>query len=151
MEPHFEYLGHVIDVNGLHPTDDKIAALKQDPTPKNVTQLRSFLGLINYYSKFLPNLSTKLRPLYNLLLKNKRWTWTEQHDMAFKLAKEALQADFVLVHYDSAKPSEYGIGAVLLHIFDTDEEKPIACLRHSIPLSVTTPNLKEKAWLSSLV
>ena len=133
LKPRIEYLGHVIDENGLHPTDGKIAALKEAPTPKNVTQLRSFLGLINYYSKFLPNLSTKLRPLYNLLLKNKRWTWTEQHDMAFKLAKEALQADSVLVHYDSAKPlllacdaSEYGIGAVLSHILDTGEEKPIA-------------------------
>ena len=133
LKPRIEYLGHVIDENGLHPTDDKIAALKQAPTPKNVTQLHSFLGLINYYSKFLPNLSTKLRPLYNLLLKNKCWTWTEQHDMAFKLAKEALQADSILVHYDSTKPlllacdaSEYGIGAVLSHILDTGEEKPIA-------------------------
>ena len=133
LKPRIVYLGHVIDENGLHPTDDKIAALKQAPTPKNVTQLRSFLGLINYYSKFLPNLSTKLRPLYNLLLKNKRWTWTEQHDTAFKLAKEALQAVSVLAHYDSTKPlllacdaSEYGVGAVLLHILDTGEEKPIA-------------------------
>ena len=53
--------------------------------------------------------------------------------MPFKLPKEALQADTVLVHYDSTKPlllacdaSEYGIGAVLLHILDTGEEKPIA-------------------------
>ena len=53
--------------------------------------------------------------------------------MAFKLAKEALQADSVVVHYDSTKPlllacdtSEYGIGAVLSHILDTGEEKPIA-------------------------
>ena len=133
LKPRIEYLGHVIDENGLHPTDDKIAALKQAPTPKNITQLRSFLGLTNYYSKFLPNLSTKLRPLYNLLLKNKRWTWTEQHDKAFHLAKEALQADSVLAHYDSTKPlllacdaSEYGAGAVLSHILDTGEEKPIA-------------------------
>ena len=133
LKPRIEYLGHIIDESGLHPTDDKIAALKEAPTHKNVTQLRSFLGLINYYSKFLPNLSTKLRPLYNLLLKNKRWTWTEQHDTAFKLAKEALQADSVLAHYDSTKPlllacdaSEYGIGAVLSHILDTGEEKPIA-------------------------
>ena len=72
LKPRIVYLGHVIDENGLPPTDDKIAALRQAPTPKNVTQLRSFLGLINYYSKFLPNLSTKLKPLYNLLLKNKR-------------------------------------------------------------------------------
>ena len=69
LKPHIEYLGHVIDENGLHPTDDTIAALKEAPTPKNITQLRSFLGLINYYLKLFPNLSTMLKPLYNLLLK----------------------------------------------------------------------------------
>ena len=104
LKPHIEYLGHVIDENELHPTDGTIAALKEAPIPKNITQLRSFLGLINYYLKLFPNLSTMLKPLYNLLLKSKHLTRTEQHDMAFKLAKEALQADSVLVHYDSAKP-----------------------------------------------
>ena len=69
LKPRIEYLGHVIDEKGLHPTDDKIAALKDAPTPKNVTQLRSFLGIVNYYGKFLPNLSTKLSPLYSLLRK----------------------------------------------------------------------------------
>ncbi len=133
LKPRIEYLGHIIDQQGLHPTDEKIASLKEAPTPKNVTRLRSFLGIINYYSKFLPNLSTRLRPLYNLLLKNKRWIWTPEHDTAFKLTKDALQTDAVLIHYDSTKPlilacdaSEYGLGAVLSHVLDNGEEKPIA-------------------------
>jgi len=49
LKPCIEYLGHVIDEKGLYPTDDKIEALKDAPTPKNVTQLRSFLGIVNYY------------------------------------------------------------------------------------------------------
>jgi hypothetical protein len=133
LKPRVEYLGHVIDENGLHPTDEKVAALREAPTPKNVTELRSFLGMVNYYGKFLPNLATKLTPLYGLLCKNKRWAWTGQQDAAFKLAKEALQTDSVLVHYDSQKPlllacdaSEYGLGAVLSHILDDGQEKPIA-------------------------
>ena len=128
-----EYLGHVIDAEGLHPTNDKIAALKEAPTPTNVTELRSFLGIVNYYGKFLPNLATKLTPLYHLLHRKTKWVWTNEQDKAFQLAKKALQTDAVLVHYDSTKPlllacdaSEYGIGAVLSHIFADGQEKPIA-------------------------
>ena len=128
-----EYLGHIIDAEGLHPTNEKVAALKEAPTPTNVTELRSFLGIVNYYGKFLPNLATKLTPLYRLLHRNTKWAWTHEQDKAFQLAKDALQTDAVLAHYDSTKPlllacdaSEYGIGAVLSHILDDGQEKPIA-------------------------
>ena len=70
-----EYLGHIIDSQGLHPTTEKVKAIQDAPKPKNVTELRPFLGLINYYSRFLPNLLSKLTPLYNLLCKNTRWSW----------------------------------------------------------------------------
>ena len=62
-----EYLGHVIDQHGLHLTKQKVKAIRESPEPQNVSELRSFLGIINYYAKFLPNLSTKLAPLYGLL------------------------------------------------------------------------------------
>ena len=59
------YLGHVIDKNGLHLSSSKVQAIKeQAPSPTNVTELKSFLGLVNYYHKFLPNLSTSLAPLH---------------------------------------------------------------------------------------
>ena len=64
-----EYLGHRIDQDGLHPTDEKVAAINKAPEPKNVTELKSFLGLRNYYSCFLQNSSTILHPLHNLLRK----------------------------------------------------------------------------------
>ena len=122
-----------LDAEGLHPTDDKTSAIRDAPAPQNVTQLRSFLGILNYYSKFLPNLATTLQPLYQLLAKGKRWEWTRRQEEAFKTAKQALQSDAVLVHYDSSKPlvlacdaSEYGVGAVLSHILDNGQEKPVA-------------------------
>ena len=65
--PKVEYLGHMIDGNGIHPTKGKVKAIQEAPQPRNVTELRSFLRIINYYGKFLPNLSTKLAPLYQLL------------------------------------------------------------------------------------
>ena len=67
MLPSVEYLGHIISAEGLQPTTDKIHAIMEAPVPTDVTQLRSFLGLLNYYSKFLPQSSTLLAPLYQLL------------------------------------------------------------------------------------
>ena len=67
LKPHLEHLGHIIDAQGRHPTEEKTRAIREAPRPTNVTELRSFLGIVNYYSKFLPNLSTHLSPLYTLL------------------------------------------------------------------------------------
>ena len=61
--PAVEYLGHKISAQGLQPTDFKVQAIKNAPAPTNVSQLKSFLGLVNYYCKFLPNLSNTLAPL----------------------------------------------------------------------------------------
>ena len=75
MQPSVEYLGHRISSDGLHPTPDKIRTISEAPAPTNVPQLRAFLGMVNYYAKFLPQLSSVLAPLYRLLQKNARWSW----------------------------------------------------------------------------
>ena len=61
------YLGYKIDAEGLHPVAEKVQAVTEAPRPTNVQELKSFLGLLIYYSRFLPNLSTVLKPLHNLL------------------------------------------------------------------------------------
>ena len=139
LQPRIEYLGHVIDAEGLHPTEDKIIAIREAPKPKSITELRSFLGIINYYSKFLPHLSTKLSPLYSLLCKQARWSWGPEQDSAFQAAKQALQEDSLLVHFDSSKDivlacdaSQYGLGAVLSHILENGEERPIAYVSRTL-------------------
>ena len=58
-----EYLGYVIDEKGLHPTEEKQQAIKLAPRPTSATELRAFLGIINYNGKFLPNLSSQLAPM----------------------------------------------------------------------------------------
>ena len=70
MKERIEYLGHIIDSEGVRPTEEKVRAVREAPIPNNISQLRSFLGIINYYHKFLPSLSSKLTPLYSLLTKN---------------------------------------------------------------------------------
>lgn len=67
------YLGHKIDGEGLHPTENKLAAVRDSPRPNDVTALKSFLGLIMFYSRFMPHHSTILAPLDNLLKKDTPW------------------------------------------------------------------------------
>ena len=64
--------------------EEKVNATNEAPTPKNISELRALLGIINYYGKFLPNLSTQLAPLHELLQKNSSWIWTDRQDKAFQ-------------------------------------------------------------------
>ena len=70
-------VGHPIAAEGLHATPEKLEAVVKAPEPTNVQELHSFLDLMNYYGKFLPNLSTILHPLNNLLQQGKTWKWSE--------------------------------------------------------------------------
>ena len=70
MKPQVVFLGHVSDDKGIHPVPSKVKAIQDAPQPKNVTELKSYLGLLTYYGKFMPSLSTHLAPLYHLLKSN---------------------------------------------------------------------------------
>ena len=70
-----EYLGHKISAKGLQPSTEKVQAIMEAPQPTNVKQLKSILSTLNYYGKFLPNLSTCLAILYGLLKQKSCWTW----------------------------------------------------------------------------
>ena len=118
-----DYLGHHIDAQGIHTYPSKVEAITKAPAPNNVTQLRSFLGMVNYYGKFLHNLSSQLHPLHALLKHGTKWHWSEECDRIFKQVKTKLSKTPVLMHYDPKLPirlagdaSNYGIGAVLSHV-----------------------------------
>ena len=132
MAPSVIYLGHRIDAEGLHPVTDKVKAVHEAPRPSNVSELKSYLGLLSYYSKFLPNLSTTLAPLNSLLQSAACWHWGTKQEEAFRTSKQLLTSSNVLVHFDPTKElvlscdaSPYGIGAVLSHKLEDGAEKPI--------------------------
>jgi hypothetical protein len=127
------YLGHVLSADGIRPLQNKVEAIQKAPRPKNVSELKSFLGMVNYYGKFVPNLASRLHPMYALLHHSTEWNWTQNCEDAFNYAKEVLSGDQVLAHFDSKTPlvlsvdaSPYGLGAVLSHRYENGEERPIA-------------------------
>uniref|UniRef100_A0A673ZPX2 ribonuclease H n=1 Tax=Salmo trutta TaxID=8032 RepID=A0A673ZPX2_SALTR len=133
FRPSVEYLGYVIDSSGLHKAPSKVKAVVEAPSPQNVSQLRSFLGLLTYYAKFVPNLANMLKPLHELLNKTKQWKWTDRCEEAFKKAKTALAQSEALTHFNPNLPiqlacdaSPYGVGTVVSHIMPSGEERPIA-------------------------
>lgn len=114
-------------------------AVLKAPRPENVGQLRSFLGLVNYYAKFLPNIATVLHPLNSLLQLKSVWKWTAACEQAFIAAKQLITSEKVLIHYNPDLPlrlacdaSPYGIGAVLSHKMKDGSEWPIAFASRSL-------------------
>ena len=126
------YLGHVICAEGLKTETSKVRAIVEAPEPWDVGELRSFLGMVTYYGKFLPDLATTLASLYCLLRKRTPWRWREKQWEAFRRMKELLHSRRVLTHFDDKLPlvlacdvSPYGLGTVLSHRFPNGEERPV--------------------------
>ena len=155
MLPSVEYLGFRISAAGLQPTTAKVEAIQRAPAPTDVSQLKSFLGLINYYGKFLPNLSSVLAPMYRLLQKESTWIWSDEQQKSFNMVKSLLTSDRLLVHYDPSKKlilacdaSPYGVGAVLSHREENGQEKPIAFASRSLGVAEKKYSQLEKEGLA---
>ena len=139
MLPSVEYLGYHISGEGISPTKEKRRAIVDAPVPEDISQLKSFLGLVNYYAKFLPCLADTLAPLYKLLTKHQPWSWGADQAAAFQKAKFQLTSDVLLVHFDPSKKialscdaSPYGIGVVLSHLQEDGSDRPIAYASRSL-------------------
>ena len=157
MKPSVTYLGHRIDVDGLHPLPDRVTAIREAPAPKSVSQLKSYLGMLTYYSKFLPNLSTLLHPLYQLLKKDVEWTWGVAQAKAFTVSKDLLVSKKCLTHFDSTldltlacDASAYGLGAVLSHKMADGTERPIAYSSRTLTPSERNYSQLEKEGLACI-
>ncbi|XP_063835986.1 uncharacterized protein K02A2.6-like [Ostrinia nubilalis] len=132
------YLGYVVSKEGTRPDASKIEAIVKMEQPQNVPDLRSFLGTVNFFGRFVKNLSPMLSPLYTLLRKGVEWNWDSECELAFNSVKQQLSGASVLAHYDPDKPliatcdaSARGLGAVLTQPGPRGE-RPVAFASRSL-------------------
>lgn len=124
----FEYLGYILTPNGVKPVQKKVQGMLDIAPPKNIKQLRSFLGMVNYYRDMWMRRSHILAPLNALNKKGVKWHWGDEHQRAFDNIKRVMAKETLLHYPDFNKSfeihtdaSHYQIGAVI-----TQDNKPVA-------------------------
>ena len=151
------YLGHVISDKGIGMARDKVQALAEFPPPANVKDLRSFLGLANYYRKFLPDFSGRALPLTDLTKKGRHFHWDHEAMAAFVDLKSAIAKDVVLQHPCYEQPfevftdaSDFAIGAVLTQNDESGDMRPIEFYSRKLLTSERNYSVYDKELLAIL-
>jgi hypothetical protein len=115
------FLGHMVSPEGITVDPDKVKEVLEWKLPTTVSEVRSFLGLVGYYRRFILNFSKIVKPITELLKKGNKYVWSEACDEAFKHLKKLLTTSLVLAQPDTAKPfdvycdaSDTGLGGVLM-------------------------------------
>ncbi|KAG6438864.1 hypothetical protein O3G_MSEX000284, partial [Manduca sexta] len=126
-----KYLGHVITPDGLKVDPEKVTAILDSPTPKNLKHLMTFLQTCSWYRRFIPSFAKISEPLSRLTRKNQQWTWSAEQENAFQELKTRLTTAPVLRQADETKPyviksdaSNYALGAVLVQ-GEGEDEHPV--------------------------
>ena len=126
-------LGHEIGYNTIKPIPSKVAAIHKIPSPTGKVALMSFIGALNFYTKFIEKLHINLKPFYDLLHGNTPWKWTEEHERLFQTLKTSLTSDTALTIPNTKHPffitvdaSLIGSGAVLFQLNEQNQMKVIS-------------------------
>lgn len=126
------YLGQEVSARGIRPLEERLEPIRKLTPPENVSQLRTFLGMISFYSKYFPKMATIAAPLYNLTKKQTKFHWSKECQHSFETLKNEITSDRVLVPYDPSRPivlstdaSPTGAGATLSHVYEDGSERPI--------------------------
>ena len=134
-----KFLGQMVDRMGVHPDPAKVKAIQDVPIPKNVGDVRRFLGMVNQLGKFSPRLAEKTKPLRELLKKDNAWLWGQPQREAFEEVKKTMTTAPVLALFDltretvvSADASYYRLGAVLIQKQPEGVMKPVAYISRSL-------------------
>ena len=140
------FLGHVVSPAGIQPLPDNIKAITDYKAPESITQLRRFLGLVNFYRRFIPHCSSLLSPLTDIFRNdgtktgsNKQMTLTPTQLQAFRQVKEELQKVTCLTFLDktshlqlSIDASDSAAGAVLEQKVNDGVTTPLAFFRRNL-------------------
>ena len=155
MQDEVTYCGYVINKHGVKPMPDNVEAVEEAPAPTNTSELRSFLGMVNYYNNYLSGLSTIGEPLHALMRKEVSWKWSGECEAAFQAIKRKLCSAPLLVHFDMSKAivvhcdaSAYGVGVVLSHIMDDGSERPVSFASRTLTMAERNYSVIEKEGLA---
>src|SRR5947199_4853564 len=130
-----EFLGHIIGIHGIRMDPKKVKAILQWPTPQNLKELQAFLGLANYYRRFVAHYSKFATPLHRFTKKAVPFIWDKSSQDAFDLLKQKFTSAPVLIVFDPTKPiymetdaSDYALGVCLNQKDDQGRLHPVAFL-----------------------
>ena len=152
-----EYLGFKISRHGISSDPAKVEAIQRITPPTSVPELRSFLGAVNYFHRFIHHFAESSGVLNELLKKEIPYVWTSHHQSAFEALKKALSDSPVLRSFNQKEPivvqtdaSDFAIGAVLLQGPD-DDLRPVAFLSRTLKDAETRYSVQEKEALAVVV
>lgn len=122
------YLGFIVNQEGLHIDSDKVAAVVDYPAPRNIRQLRRFLGMASWYRRFFPDFATVTEPLTLLTEKSQEWRCAVEQERSFEALKQSLTTpptlscpNFSIPFVLQTDASSVGLGAVLTQVLEGEE------------------------------
>ncbi len=131
--PHIEFMGLLATRNGIQPPEDKIRAIQQIKLPTDKSEVRSFMGLVQFLSRFIPNLASIAEPIQRLTRAASQWHWGMEESQSFAKIKGIISAKETLAYFDSKKKTElrvdagpHGVGAILTQVQQDGSCRPIA-------------------------
>jgi len=149
------FLGVVIGLGGIKMEEEKVKGVLEWPTPKSVKDVQKFLGLANYYCRFIEGFAMVARLLHDLVKKDKKWDWTEKEEKAFKELKERFIKEPVLAASDIDKKmrmevdaSDYTTGEVLSMEYEDGLWRPVAFLFKSLNETERNYKIHDKEMLA---
>jgi hypothetical protein len=150
-----EFLGLILSENHVEMDPVKIEGVRGWPQPKNVKELQSFLGFINFYRRFIQDFSKVARPLHNLTKKDSKWTWDADQREAFDKLKETVTSAPILIQPDVNRPfkletdaSDFATGAILSQLDTDDKWRPVGFLSKSLNDAERNYQIYDKELLS---
>lgn len=138
LKKEINYLGHIINEEGIKPDPKKIEAVKKMPIPKNPKNIKQFLGLVGYYRRFIRNFAMIAKPLTNLLKKDQPFNWTEETQQAFENLRDKICEQPVLIAPNfeqefilTTDASGYAVGGVLSQ-GEVGKDRPVAYVSRAL-------------------
>ncbi|XP_065219751.1 uncharacterized protein K02A2.6-like [Planococcus citri] len=150
FERKVKFVGYTIDANGVHETDDKVLAVLNVPAPTNPMEVKSFLGLVGFYSKFVPHLATIAAPLHRLTRQSEDFIWTDECEQSFQHVKQEIASERILTRYDPKKPiilsvdaSPVGLGKIYNSPYTCEGDILFMGMRVYVPSALRSSVLQE--------